>query len=98
MTRFRANFSIGKKLFCGIYCILNISLFVALVWVTSLILSLALTAGIKLQPEIIADVVILVSVNFTHTLPVILLSIIYTKIFNAAHTNSERARRNSAVR
>ena len=59
-----------------------------------------LTLCVQLEPgvEIISDVVIIIVLNIVHTIPVILLSIIYSKIFRAAHTSSERTRRNSAVR
>ena len=49
-------------------------------------------------PDVVAVTVCLASVTIVHTVPVLLLSVIYAKIFTAAHNSSERARRNSAVR
>ena len=50
------------------------------------------------SPDVVTVSVCLVSVTIVHTVPILLLSIIYAKIFRAAHNSSERARRNSAVR
>ena len=45
-----------------------------------------------------AEIIVLIVLNIIHTVPSLLLVIIYLKIFRAAHTSSERARRNSAMR
>ena len=71
----------------------------ASVWSISLALSILLTASTNITEEdMINDSIIMIIINIVHTLPIILLAIIYSKIFRAAHTSSERARRNSAVR
>ena len=49
-------------------------------------------------PDVAGVAICLASVTIVHTLPVLLLTVIYAKIFTAAHNSSERARRNSAVR
>ena len=67
-------------------------------WSLSVGVSVLVTAMSTLDKDMVTDTVMLVATNLVHTLPTLLLAIIYTKIFRAAHTSSERARRNSAVR
>ena len=102
MTKLRANFSIGKYWESILVWpeINELKYLLGFVWCLSVVMSGVLTLCVQLGPgvEIISDVVIIIVLNIVHTIPVILLSIIYSKIFRAAHTSSERTRRNSAVR
>jgi len=66
---------------------------IALAWLLSILSAIIMTVLINIQAEII----VLIVLNIIHTVPSLLLVIIYLKIFRAAHTSSERARRNSAV-
>ena len=67
-------------------------------WCLSIVISGVLTVCSELDQDLAMVSIIMVTINLVHTLPTILLTVIYTKIFRAAHNNSERARRNSAVR
>jgi len=86
MTRLRSNYSLGTAW--------SLSLLVSIL--QSLDPDLVTTDGDQ-APDVVAVTVCLASVTIVHTVPVLLLSVIYTKIFTAAHNSSERARRNSAV-
>ena len=68
--------------------------FIALAWLLSLLSAVIMTLLINIP----ADIIVLTILNIIHTVPSLLLLIIYLKIFRAAHSSSERARRNSAVR
>ena len=70
------------------------NLSVALAWTFSLLAAVTITLLLNLQ----ANLALISLLNVVHTVPCLLLTVIYCKIFRAAHTSSERARRNSAVR
>ena len=81
-------------------------MFLGTAWSLSLLVSILQSLDPELPqhlvhdqaPDVVGVAVCLVSVTIVHTVPVLLLSVIYAKIFTAAHNSSERARRNSAVR
>ena len=67
---------------------------IALAWLLSILSAAIMTVLTNIQ----ADVIVLTVLNLIHTAPSLLLALIYLRIFRAAHSSSERARRNSAVR
>ena len=67
---------------------------IALAWILSILTAIIMTVLINIQ----ADIVVIAILNTIHTVPSLLLVVIYLRIFRAAHTSSERARRNSSVR
>ena len=73
----------------------NASIF--LVWTLSLISGVTVTLLSNTQANV-ALISLVSLLNIIHTVPCLLLMVVYFKIFRAAHSSSERARRNSAVR